>query len=842
MTTATPMISQYKEIKSRHQDAILFFRLGDFYEMFYEDAELGARELGLTLTGRGQDENRMPMCGIPYHAAEGYIAKLVDKGFKVAICEQVEDPKLAKGLVKRDVIKIYSPGTLIETSMIADKTNNYLAVVSYDKKNNRRGSLVGSDNSQVSSFGLAFIDASTGEFRVTELVTAEKLFEEINRINPSEILFSDMWPADHPTHLSSRISHYKDKYDPAEATERLNIYFKTKSLASFGIEDLTVGLSAAASAIDYLQENQKTSLGHINKITPYLTGEYMFIDSQTRKNLELVQTIRDKASKGSLLWILDQCNTNMGSRLLRNWLLAPLMDKKQINLRLDAVEELLGDIVLRTELAGKLRDIFDIERLTAKVAASSANAKDLVSLCESLNKVPIIKNLLSNSKASILQSVKKLPELSDAIKLLESAIVDNPPFVISDGGIIKEGYDLELDELRKIARGGKSWIAELENSERQKTGIKSLKVGFNKVFGYYIEITSSNLDQIPQDYIRKQTLTNCERFITPDLKDKEALILNADERSREMEYQIFCKIRSKISEYILDLQKIAGGLAELDAINSLSIVAANNNYCRPLISRSSNILISCSRHPVAEKTLGQHNFVPNDISMDEESSFLLITGPNMAGKSTYMRQAALIAIMAQMGSFVPAKETSLPIIDRIFTRIGAMDDIYSGQSTFMLEMTETANILNNATENSLIILDEIGRGTATFDGMSIAAAVAEYIHTKIKAKTMFATHYHEITHLADKHSGMKNLSVLVKESGDNITFLHKIVEGSADKSYGIQVARLAGLPAFVITRAKEVYNNLEMVENDIGKIEVQKSSQKKTLKSETKETIQVSLF
>lgn len=802
MTDITPMVKQYQQIKADHQDAILFFRLGDFYEMFNEDANLASRELDLTLTGRGQNENRMPMCGIPYHAAESYISKLINKGYKVAICEQVEDPNLAKGIVKREVVKIYTPGTVIESSLLSEKANNYLLVVSYE------------DN----KFGVAYIDISTGEFKVSEINDIDTLFSEINRINPSEILFSDMWQKEIPSYYALRINKFKDKYDVESATEKLKRHFKVVSLASFGIDKLTVGLSAAASTLEYLEETQKTALLHINKIVAYTIEQYMFIDSQTRRNLEIIQTIKDKSFLGSLLWVLDRCSTNMGSRLLRNWLVMPLMDISQINKRLDAVEELKDNAILRAELAQKLKNIADIERLTAKTASANANARDLVAIKESLLNIPFIKKFLINSRSFLLKEIVNIPDLENLNKIIEQAIVNDPPFALKEGGIIKEKYNAELDEIRQITRGGKSWIAELENKERIRTGIKSLKVGFNRVFGYYIEVTTSNLSQVPTDYIRKQTLTNCERYITPELKDKESIVLNADERSKSLEYQIFSEVREETAQFAADLQKIASTLACLDVLLSLAETASFGNYCRPYISSGSKLEVLESRHPVVEKTIGEHNFVANDIFMDSDCRFLLITGPNMAGKSTYMRQAAIICLMAQIGSFVPAQKAQLPIIDRIFTRVGAMDDIFSGQSTFMLEMTETANILNNATKDSFIILDEIGRGTATFDGMSIAAAVAEYIYTKIKAKTLFATHYHEITQLSTKHHGMKNLNILAKEDGDHITFLHKIVPGPADKSYGIQVAKLAGIPKEVILRAKEIYSTLEMVENDFRKI------------------------
>ena len=816
MPDLSPMVKQYQEIKASHQDAILFFRLGDFYEMFNEDAELASRELELTLTGRGKDDNRMPMCGIPYHAAEGYITKLIEKGYKVAICEQVEDPKLAEGIVKREVIRIITPGTVIEPSMLSDKVNNYLAAVNHEK----------------GSFGLAFIDASTGEFKISDFDEIEKLLDEIKRINPSEIIISDIFPSEPRRSVAgSRIlSDFKDIYDQETAIEKLKEHFKISTLESFGLSGKEVALGAAAAILDYLKETQKTTLGHINSIKLYHSRDFMFIDAVTRRNLELVQTARDKSFAGSLLWVLDRTKTSMGSRLLRQWVLQPLLDMNKISERLDGVEELYENALLRADLGETLKKVFDIERLTGKVATQNANARDLVALKESLKQLPKIRMIVKDCQAALLKQIlMDSPHLSmgnnnhhdwgkEIIELISRSIVEDPPFIIREGGLMKQGYNPELDELKQAARGGKQWIAELEAQERKRSGIKSLKVGFTKVFGYYIEVTNTNLDQVPPDYIRKQTLVNAERFITPELKEKESLILNAEERMKEMEYQLFCGIRSKIAEYTKELQTTARILAESDVLASLAEVAVESHYTRPQFSESPIIRISGGRHPVVERTLGEFQFVPNDVELNNNQSFLLITGPNMGGKSTYMRQAALICLMAQIGSFIPAESAELTMIDRIFTRIGATDDIYAGQSTFMVEMTETANILNNATERSLIILDEIGRGTATFDGMSIAAAVAEFIHNKIKAKTLFATHYHEITQLADKHPGMKNFNVLAKEAGDHITFSHKVVEGAADRSYGIQVAKLAGLPAEVIKRAKEVYATLEMVENDLGKI------------------------
>ena len=832
MSDLTPMARQYQEIKDLHKDKILFFRLGDFYEMFYDDAELASRELDLTLTGRGKEENRMPMCGIPYHAAEGYISKLIEKGYKVAICEQVEDPKLAKGLVKRDIIRIITPGTVLESSMLSEKTNNYLMAVNHDK----------------GKFGLAFIDATTGEFKLSDFASVDSLIDEIKRINPSEIIVSDLFPQE-PRRLvagSRTLSNFKDTYDNDTAIEKLLEHFQAKSLESFGLSGKEVALGAAVAILDYLKETQKTTLGHINSIKLYHTNDFMFIDAVTRRNLELTQTARDKSFRGSLLWVLDKTRTSMGSRLLRQWILQPLLAVKQIELRLDAVEELFSNAMLRSELGDGLKQVFDIERLTGKVATQSANARDLVALKESLKQLPKLKNLMRNVECGMMKEVKHLPEMNEVSELIGKAIVEEPPFVIKEGGLIKHGYNAELDELKKATSGGKQWIAELEAAERKRSGIKSLKIGFTRVFGYYIEVTNSNLQEVPTDYIRKQTLVNAERFITPELKEKESLILNADERMKELEYEILIEVRKQVAAYTKQLQAVAATIAQTDVLLSLAEVAVENHYCRPSFrNQHSEFRIKAGRHPVVEKTLGEFQFVPNDVEFDDEQNFLLITGPNMGGKSTYMRQVALISLLAQIGSFVPAKEAELCLVDRIFTRIGAMDDIYSGQSTFMVEMTETANILNNATEKSLIILDEIGRGTATFDGMSIAAAVAEFIHNKLKAKTLFATHYHEITQLAEKHPGMKNVNVLVKESGDQITFLHKVVDGPADRSYGIQVAKLAGLPPEVVKRAKEVYNTLQMVENDLGKTNVKpQTSNIKTMRKASKSQIegQASLF
>ncbi|MFH1709997.1 MAG: DNA mismatch repair protein MutS [bacterium] len=803
---ASPMVKQYQDIKSQHKDAILFFRLGDFYEMFNEDAKIASKELELTLTGRGGEDNRMPMCGIPYHAADNYISKLLGKGYKVAICDQTEDPKLAKGIVKREVVKVVTPGTVQETKMLDAGISNYLLAISFLKND----------------AGIAFIDASTGEFRITQ-VPGEKgvcaLIEEINRVSPSEVLVPDIIPSGSSELFETlksagySLSSYKDTYDLDIAKKKLKDHFNVASLDSFGLSDLKAAYGAAIAIIEYLKQTQKGALVHVNKIQPYGIGDYMYIDPSTRRNLELVSTIRDRSIRGSLAWVIDRTVTPMGSRLLKNWMLQPLLDIKEIDLRLDAVAELSRDLFLRNELSRSLSCVHDMERLTGKIASGAANAKDLVALKVSLMHLPKIKLALKNCKAGKTQKIKELNKQAEVAGLINAAINDDPPHTLKEGGLIKKGFNKELDGLKDMTQGNKEWILALELKERQRTGIKSLKVGYTSVFGYYIEVSKANLGSVPADYIRKQTLVNCERFITPELKDREALILNAEEKMFAVEYDIFVDVRSKVSLHTKGLQAVSRALAELDVLLSFASIAVERKYSRPVIKDNGKMHIKGGRHPVVEAMLGENTFVPNDTDMDRDSGrFALITGPNMAGKSTYMRQVSLICLMAQMGSFVPADSAQLPIIDRIFTRIGAMDDIYAGQSTFMVEMTETANIINNATSRSLIILDEIGRGTSTFDGMSIAASVAEYIHTKIKAYTLFATHYHEITQLADKHPAMRNLNTLVKKEGDKVVFLHRIVDGAADQSYGIEVAKLAGLPDEIVNRAKEIYSTLEMVE------------------------------
>jgi len=807
----SPMVKQYQEIKSKHQDAILFFRLGDFYEMFNDDAKLASKELELTLTGRGEGDNRMPMCGIPYHASLNYISKLLNKGYKVAICEQVEDPKTAKSVVKREVIKVITPGTVLEEKMLNERSGNYLLAISFLKDH----------------IGLAYIDATTGEFKATRIKgisSLEALIDEIKRIDPAEILVPDIVPTNANDLISTLSSlgysftSYKDVYDLDIAQKALKEHFKISSIESFGLRGFEPAFGATVAILDYLKNTQKGTLDHINKLQPYETGKFVYIDSATRRNLELINTVREKSLKGSLLWVIDRTATPMGSRLLKRWILQPLTDIEEINKRLDAVEELHKDQILREELSKLLSYVFDIERITGRIASGVCNARDLIALKESLSYLPQIKHALKASKAAKLKEIKELNEMNELRDFIGKAIIDEPPLALKEGGLIKMGFDHDLDNIKDISRGGKEWISQLEIKERQRTGIKSLKVGYTSVFGYYIEVSKSNAGLVPADYIRKQTLVNCERYVTPELKEKETAILNAEDKLFKMEYEVFTSVRKNVATFTVRLQYIAQLLAELDVLISFAKIAAEYNYCRPVIEDSNEILIKAGRHPVVERTIGENLFTSNDTKMDmNEARFILITGPNMAGKSTYMRQIALILIMAHVGSFVPASSADLPLIDRIFTRIGAMDDIYAGQSTFMVEMTETANIINNATSKSLIILDEIGRGTSTFDGMSIAAAVSEYIHEKINAYTLFATHYHEITQLADKHKGMLNFNTLVKKEGDKVIFLHKIVPGPADQSYGIEVARLAGLPGEITDRAKEIYNTLQMVEANVAK-------------------------
>ncbi len=828
----TPMMQQYLEIKEKYSDCILLFRLGDFYEMFFDHAEICSRELELTLTGKDCGlEKRAPMCGIPYHAVNTYIPKLIEKGYKVAICEQVEDPKDAVGIVKRDVVKIITPGTITETSMLDEKKNNYILAICEQK----------------GSYGVAYADVSTGEFyvsHVTGINSENKVIDEIAKIMPSEIILPDNISSQTKLipEVNKRFNIYISKYNNYEkkqdsVEENKNIVLIYKNIRNNAEENASLLL------LNYLYETQKGNVSQINSINAYDIDKYMQLDISTRKNLEITEANREKTKKGSLLWVLDETSTAMGGRLLRRWVESPLINMEQIVLRQEAVETFLNDIVLRKEIKENLKAIYDIERIVSKVVSSNINARDLISLKNSLEKLPGLKNTLglivSKTNNSYLTDIfNNLDELQDIFYVINSSINDDPPITIKEGGIIKKGYDEKIDEYRNAATNGKNWILELEASEREKTGIKGLKVGFNRVFGYYIEITNSYKNLVPEDrYSRKQTLAGSERYITPELKEVEEKILGAEEKLVTLEYEAFCKIRENIASQIIRIQKTASSVATLDVLSALAQVAENNNYCKPIISQDGEINIKNGRHAVVEKALKTESFIPNDVYLNQDADrFLVITGPNMAGKSTYMRQVALTVYMAQIGSFVPAESAKISIVDRIFTRVGASDDLAMGQSTFMVEMAELANILENATSSSLIILDEIGRGTSTYDGLAIAWATVEYVvdKNKIGAKTLFATHYHELTELEQKLQGVKNYSVEVKEKGDDVIFLRKIIPGGADESYGIYVAKIAGVPKEVLTRSKEILKKLE----DIG---IAKKTIEKN-KKVTEEQIQVDLF
>ena len=825
MAEYSPMMQHYLATKEKYKDCILFYRLGDFYEMFFDDAINVSRELELTLTGKdcGQEE-RAPMCGIPYHAAESYIAKLVQNGHKVAICEQLEDPKLAKGIVKRDVIRVVTPGTVTESNLLEEKRNNYIMSIF------QKGIF----------FGIAVCDISTGDFYAAEIREEnnfERLLDEISRYSPSEIIANEML-----YNCTEEINKIKERFDVYISTEdeanfsedTENIYMQYALSDDKGniVKDLDKRLfavSAINGLIKYIEETQKTKLEHINKITIYTITKYMSLDINARRNLELTERLRDKSKKGTLLWVLDKTATSMGGRLLRRWISDPLIDVPEINNRLDAVKELKDDVMLRGELTSSLKGVYDIERLAGKISYGNANARDLNSLKSSASKLPEIKKLIENSKSKMLKELyNELDSLEDIYSLIDKAIVDDPPILITEGGIIKLGYDSEIDELKTAMVDGKTWLVQLEAKEREETGIKGLKVGYNKVFGYYIEVTKSNLSMVPDRYIRKQTLTGGERYITEELKELEAKVLGAEEKAINLEYQAFTKIREQIKAQIQRLQKSAMAVSKLDVLCSFAQVAEDLNYCMPQVDNSGTIDIKDGRHPVIEKMLPSGAFVSNDTYLDKDGSRLsIITGPNMAGKSTYMRQVALITLMAQIGSFVPATSAHIGIVDKIFTRVGASDDLSMGQSTFMVEMMEVANILKEATSNSLVVLDEIGRGTSTYDGLSIAWAVAEYIADKEKcgAKTLFATHYHELTQLEDTLEGVKNYSIAVKERGEDIIFLRKIVSGGTDESYGVHVARLAGVPKVVTQRANEILKKIER-----KNVLVNKSSEKDSKK------------
>jgi len=805
----TPMMKQYMETKSQYQDCILFYRLGDFYEMFFDDALTASRELEITLTGKncGQEE-RAPMCGVPYHAVDSYLNKLVSKGYKVAICEQMEDPKLAKGLVKREVVRIVTPGTNLDPQALDESKNNYIMCIVYI----------------ADRYGISVADITTGDYFVTELPDSGKLLDEINRFLPSEIIcneafyMSGMDLDDLRDRLGITIYSLDSWYfDDKLCKDKLLEHFKVSSFAGLGLADYDCGIISAGALLQYLLETQKNDLSNLTHITPYATGKYMMLDSATRRNLELCETLREKQKRGSLLWVLDKTKTAMGARTLRKYVEQPLIDKAEIQRRLDAVEELKSQAISREEIREYLSPVYDLERLITKITYGSANPRDLIAFRSSLEMLPPIRYILEEMQSELLKKIwQDMDSLEDLCDLVQRSIQDEPPLAMKEGNIIRDGYNEEVDKLRRAKSDGKDWLAKLENDEREKTGIKNLKIKYNKVFGYYLEVTNSYKDLVPDYYTRKQTLANAERYITPELKELEDMILGAEDKLYALEYDLYCEVRDTIASQVERIQQTAKAVAALDVFASLALVAERNNYIRPKINEKGVIDIKEGRHPVVERMIPNDMFISNDTYLDDKKHRIsIITGPNMAGKSTYMRQTALIALMAQVGSFVPAQSANICISDRIFTRVGASDDLASGQSTFMVEMTEVANILRNATSKSLLILDEIGRGTSTFDGLSIAWAVVEYISDSrlLGAKTLFATHYHELTELEGKISNVNNYCIAVKEKGDDIVFLRKIVKGGADKSYGIQVAKLAGVPDLVINRAKEIVE--ELADEDI---------------------------
>ena len=803
------MMKQYMETKSQYQDCILFYRLGDFYEMFFDDALTASRELEITLTGKncGQEE-RAPMCGVPYHAVESYLNKLVSKGYKVAICEQVEDPKTAKGIVKREVVRIVTPGTNLDTQALDESKNNYIMCIVYI----------------ADRYGVSVADITTGDYFVTEIEDGAKLMDEIYRFSPSEIICNEAF------YMSGMdLEGMKDRlgitiysldawyFDDAVCRQKLLDHFKVSSFAGLGLADYDCGVISAGALLQYLLETQKNNLSNLTHITPYTSGKYMMLDSSTRRNLELCETLREKQKRGSLLWVLDKTKTAMGARMLRKFVEQPLIDKKEIERRLDAVQELKEQAISREELREYLSPVYDLERLITKITYGTANPRDLTAFRTSLEMLPPIRYILQDMQCDLLKSIMdELDPLEDLCSLITNAIREEPPIAMKEGNIIRDGFNEEVDKLRRAKSDGKDWLAKLENDEREKTGIKNLRIKYNKVFGYYLEVTNSYKDLVPEYYTRKQTLANAERYITPELKELEDMILGAEDKLYALEYEIYTDVRNKTAAEVERIQQTAKAVAALDVFASLALVAERNNYVRPKINEKGVIDIKEGRHPVVERMIPNDMFIANDTYLDDKKHRIsIITGPNMAGKSTYMRQTALIALMAQVGSFVPAKSANIGISDRIFTRVGASDDLASGQSTFMVEMTEVANILRNATSKSLLILDEIGRGTSTFDGLSIAWAVVEYISDSrlLGAKTLFATHYHELTELEGKIDNVNNYCIAVKEKGDDIVFLRKIVKGGADKSYGIQVAKLAGVPDLVINRAKEIVE--ELSEEDI---------------------------
>jgi DNA mismatch repair protein MutS len=810
MIQLTPMMQQYMQIKEQYKDCILFYRLGDFYEMFFEDAEICSKELEIALTGKscGQEE-RAPMCGVPYHAIDSYLSKLVSRGFRVAICEQVEDPKAAKGIVKREVIRIVTPGTNLNTQVLDESKNNYLMAVVHT----------------TNAYGISIVDITTGDYYVTEVDQERKLTDEIYKWSPSEIICNDSFfvsgidiealKSYHNVVLSPLEPWY---FDDELCIRALKEHFNIATLDGLGLKDYSIGAIAAGCIMQFLRETQKNSLSHITKITPYTYEKYMLLDSSTVRNLELTETMREKQKRGSLLWVLDKTKTAMGARLLRSFMEQPLIDSQMINQRLEAVSQLKSNMITREEIREYLNPIYDLERLMSKISYKSANPRDLIAFSSSLSMLPHIKFLMKDLDSELLKEIyEELDTLEDIYHLIDISINEEPPLNVKEGGIIKEGFHEEVDRLRKAKTEGKDWLMDLETKEREATGIKNLKIKFNRVFGYYLEVTNSYQSMVPDTWIRKQTLANAERYTTPELKELEDVILGAEDKLFSLEYNLFCDVRDQIALEVKRIQQTAKAIAKIDVFASLALVAEQNNYVKPAINTTGSINIRNGRHPVVERMISHDMFVSNDTLLDNKDNRIsIITGPNMAGKSTYMRQTALIVLMAQIGSFVPADSAQIGIVDRIFTRVGASDDLASGQSTFMVEMTEVANILRNATKNSLLILDEIGRGTSTFDGLSIAWAVVEHISNTLLlgAKTLFATHYHELTELEGKLEGVNNYCIAVKEQGEDIVFLRKIVKGGADKSYGIQVAKLAGVPNNVLKRASEIV--AELTGNDLA--------------------------
>ena len=793
----TPLMGQYRKIKSEYQDSILFFRLGDFYEMFFDDAVIASKELGLTLTSRNKEKDyEVPLAGIPYHSVASYIAKLVNKGYKIAICDQVEDPKTAKGIVKREVTRVITPGTIIDTEFLDEKSNNYLMGL---KIRDNQGAI-------------AYIDITTGEFKATEIEGEDivfKLLGEINKVSPKEIIMDeksyDLFAEEFKKHSALQDIKFTKVLDKKKTEEYLKEYFNVVSLESYGLKDKKNAISIAAIVLDYVVDLQKGKELPIEKISYINEHEVMELNITTQRNLDIIDNFRDKSGTGTLLWVMDECMTSMGSRLLKKFIKSPTLNLTEIKNRQNDVKYFIDNVLVREEVREKLKDIYDIERIIGKLVLETENGRDLIALKNSIKKSLEILKILNGHEIFQID-IKVLVEIYN---LIEETIVDEPPFSIREGGVIRNGFNSDLDDLRAISKDGKNYILELETTEREKTGIKGLKIKYNKVFGYFIEVTKANAHLVPEDYIRKQTLANAERYIVPDLKEYEEKVLNAKDKIENLEYQLFKEVSYEIKKYKNILQDLAYQISYLDVVTDFAYIAIKNSYIQPEIHDGKDIEIIAGRHPIVEKLIPSGEFVKNNIVFDDKREMIILTGPNMSGKSTYMKQVALIIIMAHIGSYVPANYAKIGLVDKIFTRVGASDDLLTGQSTFMLEMSEVANIVNSATDRSFIILDEIGRGTSTFDGISIATAITEYIHERIGAKTIFATHYHELTQLEDKLDRAENFRIEVKENKNEIVFLREIVKGGADKSYGIEVARLAGLPKEILDRSKSVLKNLE---------------------------------